>query len=377
MIRKNMVRLAAVVLVLALVLSGCTGGGYKGRVDGVSFTLPALGDNVCLRTQLQLDALADVEANGGVLDYLAYHVQGIWENSQPEPVALTWTAEAADTIDSYTVTVSKQADLSQPVYVLETTEPAAEITNLERGTTYYWTVTVHCGEKAVTSRAASFTTDTAGPRSLDVDGLSNARDCGGWATSDGGTVKQGLLYRCGRLNTSNIDTVRIEITDDGIHTLRDELGVRTELDLRGDEESVYLTQSPLGDGVSYYRIPMEWSGNILQLNEPQIRQVFSLLADEANYPLIVHCNIGTDRTGLICFLVNALLGVSEEDLCLDYAFSNFASIGGSRSADTITYSYLPLINECSGDTLSERTYNYLLQIGVPAEQLDAVISILK
>ena len=42
--------------------------------------------------------------------------------------------------------------------------------------------------------------------------------------------------------------------------------------------------------------------------------------------LLLHCSIGTDRTGVICFLINALLGVSEEDLYKDYLFSMFGMI---------------------------------------------------
>ncbi len=376
-------RVLALVLALAVLLgmAGCAAagqeqGGYSGRVDGVKFDLPALGDAVSQHTQQQAQALADIRADED-FEKIFTHAQGVWEYSQPEPVKLSWTAEGKSPIEQYVVTLSTQADMSDAFYSQSTQEQSLEVCNLELGTTYYWTVGAVLEGKTVTSGPAHFTTAGDGPRNLDVPGVSNVRDVGGWRTADGGRVKQGMLYRCGRLNTSNIDTVKIEIKEDGISMLRDVLGVKTELDVRADEEAVYLSKSPLGGEVAYHRIPMLWDGNILQENPEPLRQIFALLAQEENYPMIIHCNIGTDRTGLICFLVNALLGVSEYDLCVDYVFSNFAAIKGSRSADTIREEYLPLINKAAGETLSERTYNYLLEQDVAQADLDAVIRIMK
>ena len=106
-------------------------------------------------------------------------------------------------------------------------------------------------------------------------------------------------------------------------------------------------------------------------------KVFSILSDKNNYPLIFHCNIGTDRTGMIAFLVNALLGVPEESLCRDYLFSNFGNIGGSRKIDGLKNSaYYNAVQAAEGNSLREKTYNCLVDFGVPKEQLDSIISIL-
>ncbi len=367
----------SVLLCIALLftVTGCAkqSSGYSDTVAGVCFSLSDLGTEVNIHTQMQKQMIAETIEDVASNSFL-YYAQGQEEQSRPMPVTLTWTAEPAD---SYTVTVSKNENMSNAVFIQVTAENALDIYNLEVGATYYWTVTAHTAEKQITSGTAFFTTDSQAPRNLYIDGITNVRDLGGWKTADGGSVKQGMIYRCGRLNESSVVEMNIEITNSGIHAFKDVLGVKTELDIRGDEEAANITQSPMGKDVNYIRIPMGFEGDIIQNNAKQIKQVFAALGGENNYPVCIHCNIGTDRTGLLCFLVNALLGVSETDLVLDYTFSNFGNIGGGRGAEQILDVYLPVLQTAQGDSLSEKTYNFLLDIGVAKEDLDAVISIMK
>ena len=188
-----------------------------------------------------------------------------------------------------------------------------------------------------------------------------------------------MIYRSGRLNTSESETLAIEITESGIAMMRDTLGIKTEIDLRrvDNNEIGALTSSPLGESVSYVSAPMDWSvDNMILDNIDEIKHVFSVLADEDNYPIVYHCNIGTDRTGMFAFLVHALLGVSEEDLYRDYLFSNFGLIGGTRGYLNLRRTHLRTVEKYEGETLSEKTRNCLVTLGVPAEHLDAVVRIM-
>ncbi|KAL9636141.1 MAG: hypothetical protein Q9164_003012 [Protoblastenia rupestris] len=54
----------------------------------------------------------------------------------------------------------------------------------------------------------------------------------------------------------------------------------------------------------------------------EIRQVFGILAEESNYPIMIHCTQGKDRTGLIVTLVLLLLEVPIETIAADYAISD-------------------------------------------------------
>ena len=219
--------------------------------------------------------------------------------------------------------------------------------------------------------------------------MTNVRDLGGWKTEDGGRVRQGLLYRGARFSAN--DSGVISISRDGIETLRDEIGIKTEIDLRKTkaggcdrDEAGKLTASPLGGSVRYVSCPMEYGPVLItdSKNINQVKEVFHLLADESNYPIYFHCSIGTDRTGLIAWLVNGLLGVSENDLWRDYLFSDFGQIeqdpANARTRAKNEDVYVNQIKATPVANLSKKTYNFLRDyFGVPEADLNSVIRILK
>lgn len=349
------------------------------------WNLTDLGEGVDFHTELQAQYLSEEN-----YENINAYATGQAELSRPEAIRFEWSATevksfmAAPAITSYELQISTEKNFSD--YVSYSTEETSyDVYNLQIATEYYWRVsaTLENGQTSV-SDVSTFTTTDIGPRNLYVDGITNVRDLGGWETADGSRVKQGMIYRCGRLNTSIsdgivVDKVEIEITQQGIEVMRDLLGVQSELDLRrtDNNEVGFLDYSPLGEEVEYYSCPMNWNvSNILTGNVEMVKEIFEILADEDNYPVIYHCNIGTDRTGLFAYLINGLMGVAEEDLYRDYLFSNFGKIGGARSLSGIKNSYIATIKGYPGETLSEKIYNCLEDLGVPAEHLDSVIDIL-
>lgn len=381
---KRWKRLAVLLLCMALLVGICScsqrkiarSSGYSGTIDGVIFELADMGKAVSLHTELQNSFLMEIKESTEISAYenVTSYVGGIDEYSWPTAIKLTWKTSSVDTIEKYTVCLSETKDMSEIFYSETTDNTMLEIYNLKLATTYYWTVTAHQEGRDVTSETACFTTSEMGPRNLYIEGITNARDIGGWEINDG-YVKQGMIYRCGRLNASGDDTPTIEITQNGIYTMREVLGIRSEIDLRGYEESGKIGESPVGSDVNYFRIPMEYGSEIIEGNVEQIKEIFTLLANEKNYPIVIHCNIGTDRTGLISFFVNGLLGVSENDLYLDYIFSNFGKIGSSRSVYQVA-KYINMVQDYNGDTLSDKIYTYLTELGVSTADMDAMIEIL-
>ena len=80
------------------------------------------------------------------------------------------------------------------------------------------------------------------------------------------------------------------------------------------------------------------------------------------------------------FLVNALLGVSETELIQDYEVTSF-SVYGQRNTQRGEYSkyfqeFLQRLNSYTGDTLQEKTENYMLSIGVTAEEIASIKAIM-
>lgn len=192
------------------------------------------------------------------------------------------------------------------------------------------------------------------------------------------TVNQGLIYRSARFNENLTSTVTPVITSKGLEMVSNVLKIKSEIDLRmvsNNEVGALTDESVLGENVNYYQCPMGYDDNILSINSDEIVNVFKILADKSNYPIVFHCSIGTDRTGMVAFLIEALLGISEEDIYRDYLMSNFGAIGSKRWTSVIT-SYIDIVDGCEGNILSEKVYNYLISIGVSSESLDSVISIM-
>lgn len=342
------------------------------------WNLTPIDDEVCFHTELQQSYLKDDYSN------INKYAKGTAELSRPEAVKFEWEATPVTegvTVTQYALEISTESDFGNSIEY-RTEEKYSEVYNLQIATEYFWRVEAELsnGKKSL-SQVSTFYTEADCPRNLYVDGITNVRDLGGWSVGDNLRVPQGLIFRCGRLNESLNDSTKtepvIEITDKGKDTMLNILGVRSEIDLRlvNNKEYGLIESSPLGDTVNYYPCPMEWNvSNILtdSKNSESIKKVFSILADKDNYPIIYHCNIGTDRTGLFAFLLNGLLGVSEEDLYRDYLYSNFGNIGGSRSLTGIQGSYIATIKASEGATLSEKIYNTLIGLGVPASDLDSI-----
>ncbi len=324
-----------------------------------------------IHTELQDEFLIDNYNN------IYRYAVGEEELSRPNPIELSWE-EKKEGESHYIVKISENDNFDNPI-IVETNKLSTSIYNLKIGTKYYWRVDTTFENETYMNYSGEFVTENVAPRNLYVDGITNVRDIGGWSIDRNHRVKQGLLYRSGRLNLSDSPAIIKEVTDEGEKVLLEDLKIKSEMDLRlvDNNEVGAITSSVLGDSVTYYSCPMEWNNNNLLLyNREMIKHIFSdILSKEENYPLIFHCNIGTDRTGIIAYMLNGLLGVEEEDLYYDYLFSNFGLIGGLRTISNIKNNYIVTIDSEKGNTLSEKIYNALLKIGVTNDEIETIKNI--
>ena len=226
------------------------------------------------------------------------------------------------------------------------------------------------------SKINEFTTSDSLPRNLYIKGVTNVRDLGGYKSRLGGRIKQNMYIRGGRLTVGKFAPEAV-IKEEGLEVLTKQIGVKTEIDLRRSEEVNFDPENGHMDNsffkdIEYHSIPMDPrnSENMLDF-EPEIKQVFDLLSNEANYPLYLHCSIGTDRTGMISFLLGALLGISIEDLVKDYLFSNFGNIHGSRNEED-PQRYFETLKAFNKENLQLCAEAYLLSIGISQKQINNI-----
>ena len=315
--------------------------------------------------------------------YVQEHIatMGKEENSKPKSVYLSWDYESdVSKIETFNALIGtnvwSRSGIASNSYISD--KPNIEIPNLMYDTEYECEIRTEGKESNVTSNSFSFKTEEALLRPLDVDGVSNVRDL-----AIDGKIKQGYLYRTAQFNydPNELNPIVSAPTEKGKDSLINELRIKTEIDLRKESETVDIKESPIG--VNYIATPMTYGGKNIFTNadnKESIRLFFESLTNENNYPIAFHCVRGTDRTGALAYVLEAMCGVDELNLKRDYLFSNFANIGTPVRAVTLESSsfYVKGIENSEGETFAIKTKNYLHNTcDISYEIMDKIISIIR
>ena len=201
---------------------------------------------------------------------------------------------------------------------------------------------------------------------------------GGRTLEGGGHIKQGLIFRTSAVNNwaYGRGDVPDKITDAGKEELLTRLGCKTEINVNNSGNNEVGVQNYV-DAFMYY----DNGKHHMYRNAEPLKQAFHALSNPDNYPVFYHCRIGTDRTGFMAIMLGALLGVSENEIYQDYLFSNFGNIQekryiGEKAGRDNILKYMDDLKTYPGEKLHEKTYNFLISIGIPASELDAIIDIL-
>lgn len=326
---------------------------------------PANGACVSLQTSVQKEFIRDGRKYlCGELDLQSFRWQyhDYFDASKPSRVSFRW--EAKDGLSS-TIDISKTADFSD-IFLSATARNRYDGYNFEIGTTYYWRVRNPREE----SEVFSFTTEDAAPRFMHFDGATNARDLGGYVTEDGKRVKQGLIYRGAELDMHQV------LTDAGKMAMHDTLGIKTDIDLRGEAVG-FCNESPIGKDVSLCQIPLcAYKEYIKEQNFAALDKIFTLLADENNYPVFFHCWGGADRTGCLAFTIEALLGLEEEILMRDFELTCLSLMGNVKSRDEEEFSAMVKTLRDYGKSWKERMTNFLAEAGISLEKIEKIREIM-
>ncbi|MBF0816307.1 tyrosine-protein phosphatase [Microbacterium paludicola] len=175
-----------------------------------------------------------------------------------------------------------------------------------------------------------------------VPGAVNFRDIGG-LPAGGSRTRSGVLYRSG--NLAGVDEV-------GGVAFR-ELGVRRVIDLRSDDEVAHAP-SRVGD-VETLRVPL-FLGSVTSffVEDISLAQMYRALLERSGdrlvtairgilgaEPVVIHCTVGKDRTGITVALALAAAGVDEDAVVADYALTeqNLPAWRGDRMLARIREAY--------------------------------------
>ena len=245
---------------------------------------------------------------------------------------------------------------------LDSKTRSAQVYLLKADTEYHYLVQVTLSDRSVMSMRSSFRT-AALPRVLSIEGAVNVRDIGGWDVFDGRQIKQGLLYRGSELDGAVEPAYRL--TENGRQDMLTVLGIRTDLDLRNRNE--IPNELALGGNVARKELAAPaYEGIFDEEGKLAVKNIFTELSNPDNYPVYLHCTYGLDRTGTVCFLLESVLGVSEDDLIREYELSGLNHESCNRSA---LESMIQGLQAYEGATLQQKTQNYLLSTGITIEQI--------
>ena len=352
-------------------------------------TVKAAAEDFSITTNLETEKQIHTDRQAA---YLAYdgnfetipednYPDGQQHLSDPEPVNLAWNynVPSGKTLSRYDVIIGKEADLSDGYAVKGTTATNLDVYNSYLGDNYFQVVANFSDGSKDSSVIKKYTVENVYPRNLKIDGMTNCRDMGGARElEDGGYIKQGLIYRTSGTNSwgNGRAVVTDTITTAGKEELLGHLGCKTEINVNNSGSNQVGVENFV-DAYMYYD---NGKHHMFRNTEP-LKRVFHALADPNNYPVFYHCRIGTDRTGFVAIMLSALLGVSENDIYQDYLFSNFGNIQekryiGEKAGRDNILKYMDDLKTYPGEKLQNKTYNFLLSIGIPAAELDSIIDIL-
>ena len=300
-------------------------------------------------TLLQYRYIID-EKPENIFDY----AQGDKNISIPKGNVLDFSDSVNISSSSYIIQISSSINFDSPdtKIIKNLNKKKYILKNLQLGQIIYYRGAKD-EKELLSSKIYKLTTNNLPPRNLDIPGVANSRDIGGYKTNltQNGIINQGLYYRTAAIN---------DITEEGKDILTKDLGVKIEIDLREGDKNT----GPYVEGVEYHPIPLPpWTFLYFEEYDEEYRKVFSLIAEADKNPIVLHCSAGADRTGIMTFALLTLLGCEYKDIARDYLFTNFDE-QGARYIDSEFNKWWNKLDNFEGETKAEKCKNWLMSKGI-------------
>ena len=208
----------------------------------------------------------------------------------------------------------------------------------------------------------------------------NIRDLGGWKAQDGHRTTYGHLFRGSTLNGY------VSATPEDIQALKD-LGIGGEIDLRYQEsydKDMGCGTSAFGFGSDDYFFAAANAWTAANLNESgtqqRLKQEFDFILNHFRQGKAVyyHCAWGADRTGMLSFLLEGVLGLTIDQIYKDYELTSFsAAPGATNRLKTSFQDRIDVILALDGATLRDKFENYFInKLGVSIADINYFRSVM-
>ncbi len=216
---------------------------------------------------------------------------------------------------------------------------------------------------------------------INLKGTNNVRDFGETKNEEGKVIRSGLFIRSATLR---------DLTFSDKFALKHKFKIKTIIDLRNNKEVEEKPDKKIS-GVKYFNFPLikESADGITHekhKHDPSkmpgleklyedivlsdfaiesFKSIFKVLMDLNNAPVIFHCSVGKDRTGLVSLLLLNLLDVNIDVIKKDYLDSNIVCIPESERI------YERVLERTMNQTLATKIKNTYI---VDEKYLDSAIN---
>ena len=155
-------------------------------------------------------------------------------------------------------------------------------------------------------------------RRLELEGVYNIRELGGYYINADTVTKWGVFLRSANLATVTAND-RDMLYNYGVRTVVDLTSIGESASLIGADKRFNLMQIPL---VDFNKFSGSFYLAIIEIFPQYVKEVFNVFAEHINNGVILfHCQSGKDRTGIIAMLLLLIAGASELDVLADYIIS--------------------------------------------------------
>ena len=174
-------------------------------------------------------------------------------------------------------------------------------------------------------------------RTIPMEGVFNFRDLGGYFNVTGKQTRWGKLYRSSTLANTTFQDAKV-LNNLGIRTVIDFRTDRERYDapprylapniinfpLRGNPFNIFFSRILSGEmkagDIKVYAQDM--FSFLLENNSDYFIKMFDILLDPNNYPVLINCSMGRDRSAIAAALILAALDIDMDQIINDYMLTN-------------------------------------------------------